>query len=313
MKTRKLLLAAGSLFAVACSVEAQTLYVSCWNSGLGSGTIATVAPGGSVGTFATGLNDPMGLAFDSSGNLYEVETGSGNNGGYINEFTAAQVSSGSGTPTVFASGFTTPYGLTFNSSGNLYEADESDGDSLHVFTPPSASGTTISLNHNPGQIAFDNSGDLYVANISRGNLSILSSGGVLTDYSPSGFSGHPYGLAFNSSGNLFVSSDTDDIYEFVGGNLSGSAITFATGLDNPASLTFDSAGDLFVAETGNGEILEYQNDDGTLSSTPTTYASGLEDPTFMAFGPVVPVPEPSTLALAGLGATLWFYRRRFSR
>jgi hypothetical protein len=311
MKKIILLPVVGFLFTALFSADAQTLYVSCWNSGLGNGSIATIAAGGSVGTFATGLNDPMGLTFDSSGNLYEVETGSGNNAGYINEYSAAQVASGGGTPTVFASGFTTPYGLTFNSTGNLYEADESSGDSLHVFTPPSGSGTTISLNHNPGQIAFDGSGDLYIANISRGNLSILAAGGSLTDYDPSGFAGHPYGLAFNSTGNLFISSDTGDIYEYAGGNISsGSAITFATGLDHPAGLTFDSVGDLFEVDSGSGKILEFKNNEGTLDSTPTPYASGLNDPTFIAFGPTEPVPEPSILALAGLGGFSLLCRRR---
>jgi len=282
------------------------LYVSCWNGGLGYGTIASVAAGGSVNTFASGLYDPMGLAFDGAGNLFEVDTGNGS-GGYINKFTAAQVGSGGGSPTVFASGFLNPYGLVFDGTGNLYEADQSNGDSLHVFTP-SASETTISLGHNPGQIAFDGAGNLYIANISRGNLSILSSGGSLNDYAYS-FSGHPYGLAFDKSGNLFVSSDTGDIYEYLGGNISsGSPITFATGLNNPAGLTFDGAGDLFVADSGSGHIFEFQNNDGTLSSTPVTYASGLGHPTFMAFGPAV--PEPSILALAGLGAISFLHRRR---
>ena len=47
--------------------RADTLYVS----NLGDGTISKVNTGdGSVSTFASGLNEPEGLAMDGSGNLY---------------------------------------------------------------------------------------------------------------------------------------------------------------------------------------------------------------------------------------------------
>ena len=49
----------------------------------GSGNIYEFTPGGVQSTFASGLCDPYGLAFNSAGDLFEADYGSGN----IYEFT----------------------------------------------------------------------------------------------------------------------------------------------------------------------------------------------------------------------------------
>jgi glucose/arabinose dehydrogenase len=53
--------------------------------------------------FASGLNNPLGLAFDSAGDLFEADYGSGN----IYEYTPG------GAQTTFASGLSNPAGLAF--------------------------------------------------------------------------------------------------------------------------------------------------------------------------------------------------------
>jgi hypothetical protein len=53
---------------------------------------------------------------------------------------------------------------------------------------------------------------------------------------------------------------------------------------------------LYVSEYNAGDILEF-----TPSGDKSTFVSGLINPRYMAFAPV---PEPSTLALAGLGALI---------
>jgi sugar lactone lactonase YvrE len=95
------------------------------------------------------------------------------------------------------------------------------------------------------------------------------------------------GLAFDSSGNLFVSTETftvpgaDSVVYFTP---SGAKSTCATGLTNPRGLGFDSSGNLFVAETNpapDGDILKFP----TCGATPTVFASGLSLPQFLTFGP----------------------------
>src|SRR5215211_5030347 len=83
----------------------------------GGGAIYKFAPDGTQSTFATGLNGPVGLAFDSADNLFEADAGSGT----INKFTP------DGTRSTFASGLNGPTGLAFDIAGNLFEADIGGG------------------------------------------------------------------------------------------------------------------------------------------------------------------------------------------
>jgi len=54
------------------SINAQNIFVA----NVGNGTVSEFSSDGtSLGTFASGLDSPDGLAFDSSGNLYVVNAG----------------------------------------------------------------------------------------------------------------------------------------------------------------------------------------------------------------------------------------------
>lgn len=82
----------------------------------------------------------------------------------------------------------------------------------------------------------------------------------------------PAGLAFDSSGDLFVASvGSGEISEFINHNgvLSTTPVVFASGLDEPFGLAFNSAGNLFVSEYGNGVIAEI-----TPTGTVSTFAQG---------------------------------------
>src|ERR1035438_2168630 len=88
-------------------------------------------PGGVRSTFASsGLYWPFGLAFNSAGNLFEADSGSGK----IYEFTPG------GTRSTFASGLDVPHGLAFNSAGDLFVADQDSG-KIYEFTPGGVSST----------------------------------------------------------------------------------------------------------------------------------------------------------------------------
>jgi DNA-binding beta-propeller fold protein YncE len=75
-------------------------------------------------TFASGLSGPNGVAFNSAGNLFELDLYSGN----INEFTPG------GAESTFASGLTTATALAFDSADNLFVANNANG-SIYEFTP----------------------------------------------------------------------------------------------------------------------------------------------------------------------------------
>src|SRR5947199_252374 len=77
------------------------------------GTIYKFAPDGTWSIFATGLNAPQGLAFDSAGNLFEAEYAGDIQNGTIYKFAP------DGTRSTFATGLNAPQGLAFDSAGNL--------------------------------------------------------------------------------------------------------------------------------------------------------------------------------------------------
>jgi DNA-binding beta-propeller fold protein YncE len=101
------------------------------------------APGGSRSTFASGLDDPAGLAFNSAGDLFVSDQANGS----IDEFTPG------GTKSTFASGLSSPRGLAFNSAGDLIVSDEDSGN-IFEFTPGGTQTTFASGLDGPTYLAF---------------------------------------------------------------------------------------------------------------------------------------------------------------
>ena len=89
-----------------------------------TGTVFKLTPAGTKSIFASGLNRPIGLAFDSSGNLFVADQFSN----AIFKFTPDGIKS------TFASGLSGPVGLAFDSAGNLFETDYNSGSILN--SPP---------------------------------------------------------------------------------------------------------------------------------------------------------------------------------
>ncbi|MEP7014722.1 MAG: kelch repeat-containing protein [Verrucomicrobiota bacterium] len=117
----------------------------------------------------------------------------------------------------------------------------------------------------------------------------------------------PAGLAFDKSGNLFVSTESasvgiDTILKFTP---AGMGSTFAMGLSNPRGLAFDSMGNLFAAEVpqfSTGDILKF-----TPAGAQSVFASGLGRPAgnggpeFLTFRGVSPVGAVSRKVHGGAG------------
>jgi secreted PhoX family phosphatase len=159
--------------------------------------------------FATGLDMPAGIAFDKYGDLYVANNGNGT----IMEINPAGVSK------VYAAGLSNANGLAFDASGNLYVAAN---DSIKVVSPSGTISTFASPDggydnlNNPIGLAFDSSGNLYVANQNINTIEKFSPSGVGTVFASNGSDPgnpanpdglhNPAGIAFDSSGDLFVAN-----------------------------------------------------------------------------------------------------------
>jgi len=158
---------------------------------------------------------------------------------------------------------------------NLFVANDINPGSIYSITPSGGVSTFASTGQDyPYGLAFDSSGDLFVANsvldVGTGGYVIKITPGGVQSTIPSG--PDPKGLAFNSAGDLFETDyHSGNIYEYT---LGGVFSTFATVSPAPQAMAFNSAGNLFVGTgygNGNESITEI-----TPNGTQSTFvASGL--------------------------------------
>jgi DNA-binding beta-propeller fold protein YncE len=292
---RNIFLSLSAIFALAITAHAQNLYVSATG---GAHAIFEYTPDGTQSTYATGLDNPRGLAFDSIGNLLAAHNPEHHDIsiGRVLKFNLRNHVSTFGSAANF-----TVEGLATDIAGNAYvmatdNKSPTAAGTIFKFTPSgerivfgSVPGTPDATQANWG-LAFDSAGNLYAADGNAQTIYEFAPNGTRTVFvGPSAFAPgeSPVGLAFDSSGNLFVSIETftdpgaDSIVYFSPTSVKS---TFATGLTFPRGLAFDSSGNLFVAEANaipEGDILKFPPGGGS----PTVFAVGFGRPEFLTFGP----------------------------
>lgn len=281
---------AATLAPIAARAQSD-VFTSVNNGGSNtSGAIYQYSPGGTQSTFASGLAEPRGLSFDSSGNLFVATStlSSGTFSGALVKFTSG------GTKSTFSTAFPTNSfleGTAINKAGDIFVVALDFNNpsvlpgTIYEFTPGGTESTFGSTPSETFGLAFDKLGNLYAADFVDRTIYEFTPGGVRSVFAgPAAFgSTGPAGLAFDSTGNLFVSTDnllennTDTILEFTPGAVE---TTFATGLNDPRGLAFDNLGNLFAANNifaASGDILEF-----TPGGTQSTFATGIPGPEFLA-------------------------------
>jgi len=162
---------AGNVFVVAFDQTSPVL----------ASTIFKFTSDGVESTFGSLPGQSLGIAFDAAGNLFAADAFDQT----IFKFTPA------GAQTVFVgpAAFTSvqfPVGLTFDRLGNLWVTTELNeggpgGDAILVFAPDGTGSTFATNLSNPRGIAFDPSGDLFVAELKQ-----LSAPGDILKFSTDG-------------------------------------------------------------------------------------------------------------------------------
>src|SRR5580700_1188607 len=136
---------------------------------------------------------------------------------------------------------------------------------LAVLSPGTASlaGTGGATLSEPFQIAFDGTGNMYVANYGNraGNVvEVPAGGGAATVVSTGGFTlAGAGGVVLDGAGNLYIADHLNNrILEVTaGGVVSGLNIAgLSPGLALPLSIAMDGAGNLYIADYGSGRIVK---------------------------------------------------------
>jgi sugar lactone lactonase YvrE len=246
---------------------AGDLYVS----EIDTGSILKIDDAGNRTTFASGLSDPFGLAFDGNGNLFVAEK----NTNLVLKYTPG------GAKSTFGSNLHLPTSLAFDATGNLFVADFLASAVLKI-TPEGIKTTFSTGLHNPSGLAFDRSCNLYVSEYAAGTLLKFAPDGSRTLFA-SGFV-RPEEIVFDLAGNLFVTDyETGTVTKFTP---EGARTTFASNLSGAWGLALDPAGNLLEVDNVSGNIFAFAPD-----GTKTLRISGLGTPTFIALEPPTAVPQ----------------------
>lgn len=243
--------------------------------GYAAGDLASSGTPSADVALATSTNYGESVALDGAGNLLVIDQG-----GIIYRFDAAQLgTSGSPTPavTIDASAYARFYGAAFDASGDLWTCSL-DSDQLIMFTPAQlAAGGTVTpavvIDANgaslvrPYALAFDASGDLWVANLNGGAVveftpaQLASSGSPVQSVRLGAATGgitEPAGLAFDAAGNLWVANFNGGVDRFDASQLTTSghpvaaAVIGAAAGSNPSGVAIDASGALWVLDENGG-------------------------------------------------------------
>jgi DNA-binding beta-propeller fold protein YncE len=132
----------------------------------------------------------------------------------------------------------------------------------------------------PRGLAFDASGNLYVANDDNSTVSKVAVGSsAATPFVTSGLN-HPVGPAFDAGGNLYVTNFGNGTVSKVAAGSSTATPFVTTGLNGPEYLAFDAGGNLYVANWYAGTVSKVAA--GSSTATPFV-TSALNMPAGLAF------------------------------
>lgn len=263
-----------------------------------AGLAGSVGSTDGVGTAAR-FASPMGVAIAGDGTVYVADTGNHvirriATDGTVTTHAGRAGVHGTANGSSTAARFFLPSGVAVDGTGNVYVSDSgnhtvrriaTDGTVTTVAgqagTAGSADGTgTAATFRNPGGLAIDGAGNLFVADSSH-TVRRIDTAGVVTTIAGSAADGAgsldavgpaarfngPFAAAVDPSGNVFVADQDNHVVRKIGAGNTVSTLAgragrtgSADGLSTAATMTgvqavaTDSAGNAYLADAGNNTI-----------------------------------------------------------
>jgi sugar lactone lactonase YvrE len=281
-----------------------------------SGNVTTLAGSPKVSGYADGtgaaaeFRSPLGVAADSSGNVYVSDT----NNNVIRKITPAGVVTtfaglvpyvGWGNGTGAGAEFNTPFGIAVDSNGNVYVADQGNTDIRKI--SPGGTSTTLAGQQGGGNAdgsgsaagfdfptgaAADTSGNIYIADEQNDEIRKMTPSGTVSTVAGAGGSAgatdatgtsaqfdFPFGVAVDGSGNTYVADATNNTIRKI--TSSGVVTTLAGLAGSPGSVDGTGSAARFdqpigVAVDGNGNVYVSEQRNATIRKiTPAGVVSTL--------------------------------------
>jgi sugar lactone lactonase YvrE len=269
------------------------------------------------------LNSPSAIVFNASGDLLIVDTGNNeirmvSPSGIMSKVAGTGNAAFDGVNgTAATAAFNAPSGIALDHLGNIYVADTGNqlvreistaGITSVIAGTPSQAGSfgdgrqanTAELK-NPGSLAFDTAGNLYVADIGNDRVRRIATNGVISNYAGSGTGGDSgdggyaitanislAGIAIDPQNNLLIADGpnyrvrfvaaTSGLISTIGGNglvsytpenlyLNGDSLYFSdTGADRIRQFSLSAGASSISAFIGNGQQAWDVTDDIALSA-----------------------------------------------
>ncbi|HVT96129.1 MAG TPA: hypothetical protein VHE33_01395, partial [Acidobacteriaceae bacterium] len=176
--------------------------------------VEVLAPGYSTINYVSPVlsGPPVGLAVDTSDNIYVAEAAGGGVAA-VQEVTAA--SSYSHVQTLSTS-FLNPFGIAVDASGNVFVADKGAASITEMVGGSSSNTHSYGSFSSPVDVAVDAAGNLYVADNGGGTITKLTkSSNYATSVTLASSLSTPAGVALDGMGNVYYSADGSDnsVYE----------------------------------------------------------------------------------------------------
>ena len=239
-----------------------------------------------VNTLGSGFYQPGGITIDHTGNLFVADTGNNS----VKEFPATE--GYQGIDTLIISFTASGIGIVTNTNGDVFVNDATHQRLIEV---PAASGGRQDIQiapslSQPGQMAVDGSGNLFVNDARAGLTEIPAAGGYSTTVTlPSGPCGC-LGLAADAEGNLFFSAAPNSLtgtgalveLSAAGGYTTETILPLGDQLNRPNELAIDSSGNLYVQ--ASQDALYEVPAAGGYATVRKLYEGGLEPAVFVPDG-----------------------------
>lgn len=216
---------------------------------------------GTTGYTAGGLNYPIAIAIDTNSTSWVVDYGNSH----------LTLYNSSGQPTSGAKGYSTtnlvfPVAVAIDGNHNGWIANQGSTTVTKV-SPDGKQFTDISCCDGASGLAFDQAGNLWVANFFGNSVSQISSSGTVVS---SGYTGgglnSPQGIAVDGAGNVWVANyHGPSITELAGASSStpGKVLSPPAGFAPDANLlkayavAIDASGNLWVTNFGSNTLTEF--------------------------------------------------------